>query len=144
MEQFLTKSKPKSDVSHLSFVICHLSFVICHLSFVICHLSFVICHLSLVISFSPRLLCSSAPQSPIPIFNLAVHERWYTTKHENLTPTTPLHPYTPTPFFKLAVHERWYTTKHENLTPTTPLHPYTPTPFFKLEGKKSALILPAL
>jgi hypothetical protein len=36
-----------------------------------------------------------------PSFKLAVHERWYTTKHENLTPTTPLHPYTPTPFFKL-------------------------------------------
>jgi hypothetical protein len=39
---------------------------------------------------------------PTPFFKLAVHERWYTTKHENLTPTTPLHPYTPTPFFKLG------------------------------------------
>jgi hypothetical protein len=36
------------------------------------------------------------------LYKLAVHERWYTTKHENLTPTTPLHPYTPTPFFKLG------------------------------------------
>jgi hypothetical protein len=36
------------------------------------------------------------PEFPASIFKLAVHERWYTTKHENLTPTTPLHPYTPT------------------------------------------------
>jgi hypothetical protein len=44
------------------------------------------------------------PSALCLIFKLAVHERWYTTKHENLTPTTPLHPYTPTPFFKLVVY----------------------------------------
>ena len=31
-------------------------------------------------------------------FKSVVHERWYTTKHENMILPTPLHPYTPTPF----------------------------------------------
>jgi hypothetical protein len=82
----------------------------------------------------------SASPSPRVYFKDSQSRENLTTKHENRTPPTPLHPHTPTPFFKLAVHERLYTTKHENFSLRVPA---SPSPRVYFQDRSSAVTLAA-